>query len=252
MTVAEDPEGRPTKMVIIDRDTKLVAALETGAERRGWGCHALRRPVGARQLAEMGVDALVFDPTAVGLDPWAWVEDLVGRLPELALIVSAAHSSVDERVEALALGIDDWVVKPADPEELLARVERATRRLRRLAERPAEEAPVRAGELDVDPAARQISVAGVSAGLTPREYEVFAVIARAGGAVVAREEVFLRIWGYSMGPSERSVDVHVGKVRAKLARVSPGYAYIHTHHRVGYRFEPQPLPAAADPVGEER
>jgi DNA-binding response OmpR family regulator len=239
------------RMAIIDRDTELVDALREAAVGRGWESHALLRAVGARQLAEMGVDALVFDPAAVGTDPWAWVEDLAGRLPELALLVCTAHSSVDERVEALALGIDDWVVKPADPEELIARVERATQRVRRLVDGGAEEAPIRAGELDVDPIARQISVAGVGAGLTPREYEVFAVIARAGGAVVAREEVFLRVWGYAMGPSERSVDVHVGKVRAKLARVSPGYAYVHTHHRVGYRFEPQPLTAAAaDPVGE--
>jgi DNA-binding response OmpR family regulator len=240
-------------MAIIDRDTELVAALKAGALRRGWDSHALRRPIGPRQLAEMGVDALVFDPVAVGLDPWAWVEDLAGRLPELALIVCAAHSSVDERVEALALGIDDWVVKPADPEELIARVERATRRVRRLVDQDAREAPLRAGELEVDPVARQISVAGIGAGLTPREFEVFAVIARAEGAVVAREEVFLRVWGYAMGPSERSVDVHVGKVRAKLARVSPDHAYIHTHHRVGYRFEPEHLGAAApDPVGEEK
>lgn len=239
-------------MAIIDRDAELVAALQAGAEQRGWDSHALRRPVGPRRLAELRIDALVFDPLAVGLDPWAWVEDLSGRLPELALIVCAAQSSVDERVEALALGIDDWVVKPADPEELIARVERATRRVRRLVDHAAAEAPLRAGELEVDRAARLVSVAGVTAGLTRREYEVFAVIAQAGGAVVAREEVFLRVWGYAMGPSERSVDVHVGKVRAKLARVSPGFAYIHTHHGVGYRFEPQPAAAAAGAVGEER
>jgi DNA-binding response OmpR family regulator len=250
-TVAGGSGEQRTRLAIIDRDADLVAALRAGALRRGWDSHALRRAVGARQLAGMGVDALVLDPALIGPDPWAWVQDLAVRLPELALIVCTAHSTVDERVEGLALGVDDWLVKPADPEELLARVDLAVRRVRRLAERPGDEDPVRVGELEIDRRGRQLLAAGVNAELTPREYEVLAVIARADGAVVARDEVFLRVWGYAMARSDRSVDVYVGKLRAKLARVSPGYAYIHTHHRVGYRFEPQPLTAAAaEPVGE--
>jgi DNA-binding response OmpR family regulator len=171
----------------------------------------------------------------------------------MALIVCTAHSTVDERVEALGLGVDDWLVKPADPDELIARVDRAVDRVRRLAERTADEEAMRIGELEIDRGRRQVFVAGASAELTAREYEVLAVIARADGAVVARDEVFLRVWGYAMGRSDRSVDVYVGKLRAKLARVSPGYAYIHTHHRIGYRFDPQRQTAgAAEPVGEEK
>ncbi len=250
-TVAGDTDERPTRLAIIDRDAELVVALRGAAAGRGWDSHSLRRAVGGRQLAGMGVDALVFDPALIGAEPWVWVQDLATRLPELALIVCTANSTVDERVEALGLGIDDWVVKPADPEEVIARVDRAVRRVRRRAEEPDDEASVRAGELEIDRPLRQVSARGVNAELTPREYEVFAIIARAGGAVVSRDEVFLRVWGYAMGRSERSVDVYVGKLRAKLARVSPDYAYIHTQHRIGYRFEPLPLAAeVSEPVGE--
>lgn len=251
--VSAGPDEQRTRLAIIDRDAELVAAVRASATRRGWDSHALRRAIGGRQLAEMRIDALVFDPAMLG-DPWTWVQDLDARLPELVLIVCTAHSTVDERVDALSLGVDDWLVKPADPDELTARVERAVQRVRRRAEAAAEvdAEPIFAGEVEIDPVAREVRGGGATAGLTAREFEVFAAIFRGEGTVVARDQIFLRVWGYAMGPSDRSVDVYVGKVRAKLARVSPGYAYIHTHHRVGYRFDPRPLPApTTEPVGEE-
>jgi two-component system, OmpR family, response regulator PrrA len=249
--VAAEATEPGTRLAIIDRDADLVDAVRESAARRGWDSHALSRPLGGRQLAGMGVDALVFDPALVDPDPWTWVRDLAARLPELALVVCTARSTVDERIEALALGIDDWVVKPADPDELVARVGRAIDRVRGGAERPPDAAPMRAGELEIDRRGRQVFAAGVNAGLTRREFEVLAPIVEADGAVVARDQIFLRVWGYAMGRSDRSVDVYVGKVRAKLAGVSPAYAYIHTHHRVGYRFEARRLEAGAgELVGE--
>jgi DNA-binding response OmpR family regulator len=98
-----------------------------------------------------------------------------------------------------------------------------------------------AAELEIRPDQFQAFVGGRSVGLTRREFELIQVLAEAEGKVLERGDIYQRVWGYSMAHGDRSVDVFIRKVRSKLERVSPGWAYIHTHFGVGYRFEPEPL-----------
>ena len=80
---------------------------------------------------------------------------------------------------------------------------------------------------------------GQSVGLTRREYELLALLARAEGRVLEREEIYQQVWGYAMVRGDRSVDVFVGKIRGKLTARSPAWRYVHTHIGVGYRFDPE-------------
>ena len=77
---------------------------------------------------------------------------------------------------------------------------------------------------------------GRSIDLTRREFELIALLSAAGGRVLEREEIYQRVWGYTMAHGDRSVDVFVRKLRSKLQQASPGWNYIHTHFGVGYRF----------------
>jgi DNA-binding response OmpR family regulator len=95
----------------------------------------------------------------------------------------------------------------------------------------------------------QAFVAGRSADLTRREFELLEMLADAEGLVFQREELYQRVWGYEMARGDRSVDVFVRKLRTKLKRVSPRWTYIHTHFGIGYRFQAEP--ATADELGEE-
>jgi len=95
---------------------------------------------------------------------------------------------------------------------------------------------VAAGEIEVRPDQFQAFVNGRSIDLTRREFELIALLSSAAGRVLEREEIYQRVWGYTMAHGDRSVDVFVRKLRAKLQHASPDWEYIHTHFGVGYRF----------------
>lgn len=110
---------------------------------------------------------------------------------------------------------------------------------------------LRAGGLDVTPAAYTARAPGGVIPLTPREFELLVELMRRPDEVLAREHLYERCWGQPMAPSDRAVDVYVRKLRAKLERAIPDSVFIHTHYRLGYRFSPQPVePAGSDDDGD--
>jgi DNA-binding response OmpR family regulator len=226
------------RLMILDRDPEAAGDLASKASDRGWESHVLGSPVTRRLLVHMGIDALLVDPAVIDFDPWSWLARVVASIPGLAVVVSAGPSTVDERIRALGLGVDDWLQKPSHPDELIERISAAVRRRREAESELLMRAPLTA-RLKIDTAARRVQVAERSATLTERELEVLQVLMANQGLVVERESLFVRLWGYKMVPGDRSVDVHVHKIRAKLRRISPGWTYIHTQHRIGYRFQPE-------------
>jgi DNA-binding response OmpR family regulator len=193
----------------------------------------------ADELAAMKLSAVLIDPAALGAEIWDYLDKLSGLMPGLGVIVCSTDSTVAQRVRGLRLGADDWVTKPAHPEEVIARIEAVVRRRRR--SRPkADQGPVIAGELEIRADQFQAFVAGRSADLTRREFELLQLLADARGTVLEREDIYRRVWGYEMAHGDRSVDVFIRKVRRKVQRLSPSWAYVHTHFGVGYRFDPEP------------
>lgn len=102
-------------------------------------------------------------------------------------------------------------------------------------------AVVQIGNLEIRPAELQVLVEGRRAGLTVREFELFLMLAERHDSVVQRPEIYELMWGGEMPRRDRSVDVLVRKVRAKLEQVAPNWRYIHTHFGIGYRFTPEKL-----------
>ena len=138
----------------------------------------------------------------------------------------------------------------------MARIEAVVRRHRRGQTRE-DLGPLVAGELEIMPDRFQVYVGGESLEFTRREFELLDVLAQHAGKVLERDDIYRRVWGYSMIHGDRSVDVFVRKLRSKLQKRSPGWDYIHTHFGIGYRFDPQPLEPGAEllpdseGVGEE-
>jgi DNA-binding winged helix-turn-helix (wHTH) protein len=91
-------------------------------------------------------------------------------------------------------------------------------------------------------------VGGKGLGLTRREFELLQLLAEVPGQVIEREEIYQKVWGYSMAHGDRSVDVFVRKLRQKLESHSPSWHYIHTHFGIGYRFDPQRIDGAEEPL----
>jgi DNA-binding response OmpR family regulator len=234
------PSG--VRLALIDDDSGLVAVLDRRLEALGWQREVLGYGASHDQLAALRLHALIVNPGIVGLD---YVERVAGALPGLGLLIVASPSPVADRVRALRGGADDWITKPCHPDELVARVEAVLRR-RRMGDVPSQDVTIEAGELAIRPDRFDAYVAGRPASLSRREYELLHLLASADGQVLEREDVYQRVWGYTMARGDRSVDVFVRKLRLKLEAASPGWRYVHTHFGVGYRFAAEPLdPAAA-------
>jgi DNA-binding response OmpR family regulator len=223
------------RIAVLDRDSGFIQVLSKRLDRLGWEHRVLASPVPSEAVVSMRLSALVVDLAVLGPQAWSWLERLCDALPELGIVVCTGPSTVAQRVRGLRLGADDWITKPCHPEEVIARVQSVVRRRRRSASR-AEVRPITAGEVEIRSDRFQAFVGEQSIDLTRREFELIELLAAAEGRVLEREEIYSRLWGYTMVRGDRSVDVFVRKLRQKLEKASPRWRYIHTHFGIGYRF----------------
>jgi DNA-binding response OmpR family regulator len=229
------------RIALIDDDSGFFAVLDRRFDALGWDRRVLGYAPGPDQLSAQRLHVVIVNPAITGLD---YVERTALALPGLALLVCTGASPLADRVRGLRGGADDWVTKPCHPEELVARVQAVLRR-RRLADLPTEESTIVAGALSIRPDRFQAFVGDQSVDLTRKEFELLHLLAQADGRVLEREEIYQRVWGYTMVRGDRSVDVFVRKVRQKLEPLSPDWNYLHTQFGVGYRFAAESRGASA-------
>ena len=240
-------DASPIRVALIDDDSGLLTVLERRLGALRWEIEVLAFPPDAGHLSAMRLHALIVNPRLTGLD---YVERVSGALPGLALLVLSAPVTVSERVRGLRAGADDWITKPCHPEELLARIQAVLRR-RRAGDLPVEDETIEAGELAIRPDRYDAYVGEQPAALSRKEFELLRQLAAADGRVLEREDIYQRVWGYTMARGDRSVDVFVRKLRAKLEAASPGWRYVHTHFGVGYRFAAEPVVEVREPDRRE-
>ena len=231
------------RVAFIDDDSGLMTVLERRFQALRWEREELAYGALPEQLSSMRLHALVVNPALTGLE---YIELTARALPGLAIVVISPPAPLAERVRGLRTGADDWLTKPCHPEELVARLEAVLRR-RRAGQAPLEEESIAAGELSIRPDRFDAYVGGEPASLSRKEYELLFELAAADGRVLEREDIYQRVWGYTMARGDRSVDVFVRKLRQKLERISPEWRYVHTHFGVGYRFSAESEDGAPAP-----
>ncbi|HXJ63766.1 MAG TPA: response regulator transcription factor [Actinomycetota bacterium] len=156
-----------------------------------------------------------------------------------AVIMLTARGEEVDRVVGLELGADDYVVKPFSPREVVARVRAVLRRSSH--ERPAREAPhapIVAGELVIDGAAREVRRAGRLVRLTPKELDVLLLLARTPRRVFSRIDILDELWDFAFDGDPSTVTVHVRRLREKLERDPSAPVHLVTVWGAGYRFDP--------------
>ncbi len=153
------------------------------------------------------------------------------------IVVVSARGTEHDRIHALEIGADDYLVKPFSMKELVARVRVAARRGVRREESPRGE-PIEIEELLIDPREVQAYVRGESADLTPTEFRLLYQLALDRGRVVTRDELLQKIWGRRETHRDRTVDVFVRRLREKIDRHAPRHTFVQTRYGVGYRLEP--------------
>lgn len=247
-------ERSSLRVAVIDNDSGFIRVLTNRMDSAGWQHRVLASAVPPQELIAMKVNAVVVDLGVMGDGGWTYLERITGLMPDLGVIVCASGATVSQRVRGLRIGADDWINKPCHPEEVIARIESVARRRRRL--KPTQDVgPLVVGEIEIRADQYQAFVSSQSLDLTRREFELLQLLAESEGNVLERETIYQRVWGYAMAHGDRSVDVFIRKLRHKLEKRSPGFAYIHTHFGVGYRFAAEssiPAAKAAAEAGSDR
>lgn len=176
-------------------------------------------------------DALIVDRMLPGLDGLSIVQALRAQARNTPILVLSALGEVDDRVEGLRKGSDDYLVKPFAFSELLARLEALTRRLDVGAEGP--ETKLRVGDLEMDLLTHRVRRAGKTIELQPREFRLLEYLMRHEGQAVTRTMLLEKVWDYHFDPQTNVIDVHVSRLRGKIDK---GYdpPLLHTVRGVGY------------------
>jgi DNA-binding response OmpR family regulator len=232
------------RILLIDDDQRLADMVATYLGQNGCALvHEERGLAGLERLAaaEPGhFSAMLLDlmlPDIDGLEVCRRLRALPQPLRSLPVLMLTAKGDPLDRVVGLELGADDYLPKPFEPRELLARL-RAMLRRPALADpdAPPAEPPLRFGRLEVDPGARIARVDGAERPLTAYQFELLLAFARRAGRVLSREQLIEALKGGSLEPFDRSIDVHVGRVRAAIEDDPRAPRRIITVRGAGYVF----------------
>jgi DNA-binding response OmpR family regulator len=231
------------KVLIIEDDEVIAQGMARHLQAAGFDALWVGKgEAGLARLRFERPDVCVLDLMLPGVDGWKLIEVARSEGIGTPIVVVSARGTEHDRVHALEIGADDYLVKPFSMKELVARVRAAARRgVRAQEERRGE--PVVVGELVVDPRNVQAFVSGVNCGLTPTEFRLLYALALEQGRVVTRDELLQRIWGRRQTRRDRTVDVFVRKLRDKIDRRSADQTFIHTRYGVGYKVEALPKDA---------
>jgi two-component system response regulator RegX3 len=215
------------RLLLVEDDPTIAEPLIEGLEYEGFRVRWV--PTGQAALADPEADLVLLDLGLPDVDGREVCRALTARCATPVIVVTARGDEFD-RVLLLELGADDYVVKPFGFRELVARI-RAV--LRRGARTPAADAPQELGTLTIDRRSRQIRLHGHPVELTPKEFDLLALLAEEPGTVRRREEIIARVWDENWWGSTKTLDVHVLELRKKLGNPR----WIATLRGVGYRLD---------------
>jgi DNA-binding response OmpR family regulator len=224
-----------SRILIIEDETPMRTALADVLE--GEGYRALTAPdgeMGLRKAIDERPDLILLDIMMPKLDGFAVCAELRRLGHATPVLMLTAKGQIEDRVAGLDVGADDYLVKPFSTEELLARV----RALLRRSQRPGKSlTKLKLGDVELD-LARQTALRGRKAiHLTAKEFAMLRLLAEAAGEPVSREKFLDVVWGYAAFPTTRTVDTHIGSLRAKLEKNPESPRCLKTVHGVGYRLE---------------
>jgi DNA-binding response OmpR family regulator len=228
------------KVLIVEDDDVIAEGMARHLSSAGFDAFWVGKgEAGLARLRYERPDVCVLDLMLPGLDGWRMIETARAEGIGTPIVVVSARGTEHDRIHALEIGADDYLVKPFSMKELVARVKAAARRGVRAQDEDRGD-PIQLEELRIDPSNVQAYVDGESCDLTPTEFRLLYALALERGRVVSREELLQKIWGRRPGHRDRTVDVFIRRLRRKLDVPAARHDFIQTRYGVGYKFEPTP------------
>lgn len=223
------------RLLLIENESALVMTLTDRLTASGYEVESAKNGEAGIELAISGnFDCILLDILMPGIDGFEVCRRLRRARLDVPILMLTARGSIEDRVQGLRLGADDYLVKPFAAVELLARIEALTRRTKRA--NPTSLERLEAGDLEIDFRRRLVMKCGERIEMSSREFELLAYLVERRGEAISREVLLKDVWGYSAVPNTRTVDVHVAWLRQKLELNPRSPDYILTVHGVGYSF----------------
>jgi DNA-binding response OmpR family regulator len=224
------------RILVVDDEPRIVDVVRAYLEREGHDVDTAGDGDRALELAASAeLDLVVLDVMLPGQSGFDVLRTMRARGQATPVILLTARDDVIDRVAGLELGADDYVTKPFEPREVVARVGAVLRRLATVAAAGSPPAVTRYVDLAIDRGVRVVERDGVGCGLTRAEFDLLAALVDAGGAVLSREQLGTAVFGESFSAFDRTIDSHVKNVRRKLGSAPNGSQYIETVRGLGYR-----------------
>jgi two-component system alkaline phosphatase synthesis response regulator PhoP len=224
-----------SRILLVEDEPGLVLTLSDLLTTEGYDVESAMNGLAGLAMALKGeFDLILLDVMLPGKNGFEVCRELRASGCDSAVLMLTAKTQVSDRVGGLKIGADDYLTKPFDPSELLARVEALLRRVNK--ENLASVSRFTFGTVEVDFEKGDVRKDDAAVALAGKELQLLRYLIDHRGTVVSRDELLERVWEYQSGISSRTIDVHVAWLRQKLEENPQSPKYIHTVRGVGYRF----------------
>jgi DNA-binding response OmpR family regulator len=232
---AGTPSDMPPQTILVAEDDRAIRELLTHhLEREGFTVIGAADGHAALRYARAAADLVVLDVGLPGVDGYDVARTLRREERSVPIVMLTARSDEIDRVLGFELGADDYISKPFSPRELVVRIKAILRRCGRTVVEAG--AVLRFGRLEIDESAREARVDGTDVQLKPREFALLMELAGNAGIALSRDWLLQRVWGFDFNGDERTIDVHIHRLRAKIEEPWHLPPFLRTVHGFGYKF----------------
>lgn len=224
------------RILVVDDEENIREVIKEYAEFEG---HQVSEACDGMQAIEMvknnDYDIIIMDVMMPRLDGYSACKE-IRKIKQIPVLMLSARGEEYDKLFGFEIGIDDYVVKPFSPKEVMARVNAIVKRNQGAKQVPAAPAPeiVKFGGLEINFTSRDVYIDGVKANLTPKEYDLLFYLVRNKNIALTRNKLLEEVWGYDFFGDDRTIDTHIKMLRNNLG---PYRNYIVTLRGMGYKFE---------------
>lgn len=224
------------RILVVDDEENIREVIKEYAEFEG---HQVSEACDGMQAIEMvknnDYDIIIMDVMMPRLDGYSACKE-IRKIKHIPVLMLSARGEEYDKLFGFEIGIDDYVVKPFSPKEVMARVNAIVKRNQGAKQAPAAPAPetVKFGGLEINFTSRDVYIDGVKANLTPKEYDLLFYLVRNKNIALTRNKLLEEVWGYDFFGDDRTIDTHIKMLRNNLG---PYRNYIVTLRGMGYKFE---------------
>lgn len=224
------------RILVVDDEENIREVIKEYAEFEG---HQVSEACDGMQAIEMvknnDYDIIIMDVMMPRLDGYSACKE-IRKIKQIPVLMLSARGEEYDKLFGFEIGIDDYVVKPFSPKEVMARVNAIVKRNQGAKQAPAAPAPetVKFGGLEINITSRDVYIDGVKANLTPKEYDLLFYLVRNKNIALTRNKLLEEVWGYDFFGDDRTIDTHIKMLRNNLG---PYRNYIVTLRGMGYKFE---------------